>query len=78
MVKTTRGSVQRIISWSEDLEGFPCEFDAHSPLGKRVHWIRDHHGPAIGRWRKLGTSERTESRVVGFVGDYALGLFLGF
>ena len=50
---------------------------AHPILGKRVHWVWYDHGPLIGRWRKLGTSERKESRVVGFVGHYALGSFAG-
>ena len=50
---------------------------AHPHIGKRVHWLWDYHGSLISRWRKLGTSEWKESRVVGFVGDYGLGSFAG-
>lgn len=51
---------------------------AHLLLGKRIHWLWNHHGAPTSDWRKLGTSKRAESRVVGFLGDYALGWFIEF
>ena len=46
-------------------------------LGKRVHRLWDHYGHLVNGWRKLDTSKRKESGVVGFVGHYALGSFTG-
>lgn len=47
------------------------------PSRGRVHRIWDRYGTIVGRRRTLGAAERTESGVVGFMGDHALGTLTG-